>query len=409
VYDRLVGSRTALVACLAAAGCSQVLGIDDLHGPDGGQVGPDVPDGTGPAANCTAQRAVYLIGGSGGLAWFTLEWPLPDVITKFSPTFAYDDPAQAVAVVTDPMHPLFARHALWQNNGTTPFPTAFVGGQNETHTNSPGSFLTAAGQTSGMAAAGAAMQQALQPMVAVLMFAPGAPYGSANGAPPPTSINNAAGAVSLFPASLQSQLQVSQAQLSRYLPGPATQAETDLAENLAFTANALRLGLIGTVMMPAFDDDPHTAFDSKTAGARADNLAHMLDAFYGDLATANEATCGSNHDLLPVSANTVMVVVGDTPKDSFMGSAWQDATAGNANFLYVRSNGFIKPGWFGQIDAEGGRLEFDPQTGAIVPDIGQNQPDTDAAFASVLYAIARGDQSQVRQFTQSSFAGEIAR
>src|SRR5262245_31188734 len=43
------------------------------------------PDATAdartPLPECGAQRVVHLVGGFGGLAWFTLVWPAPAVIT----------------------------------------------------------------------------------------------------------------------------------------------------------------------------------------------------------------------------------------------------------------------------------------------------------------------------------------
>ena len=47
-----------------------ILGIEELNGPGdaGSASGP-------PPVECQAQRVVHLVGGNGGLAWFTLVWP----------------------------------------------------------------------------------------------------------------------------------------------------------------------------------------------------------------------------------------------------------------------------------------------------------------------------------------------
>src|SRR6202161_1388171 len=63
---------------------------------------PMFPDATPQPSNlpeCTAQRVGELVGGNGGLAWYTLEWPVPNVIENYAPTYAYDNPTYAVAVL----------------------------------------------------------------------------------------------------------------------------------------------------------------------------------------------------------------------------------------------------------------------------------------------------------------------
>src|SRR5262249_768474 len=155
------------------AGCDRALVLANSDGP----VDSSPPDTT-VIPECAAQRALYLVGGNGGLAWFTLEWPIPSVITGFRNTFAFDDPANAKDVTTDPLHPLFARQvgdkALWEGLGAAPQPSVFIAGTNETHVQAPRSIMLANGIS--LAASVAAHQSSLRPVVPVIEFVPNA-YG----------------------------------------------------------------------------------------------------------------------------------------------------------------------------------------------------------------------------------------
>jgi hypothetical protein len=130
----------------------------------------------------------------------------------------------------------------------------------------------------------------------------------------------------------------------------------------------------------------------------------MLEAFYTDLLPFNELDCGNGGDFLSLADNVVMIVTGDTPKNSFMATGWPDGTPGNANWMYVRSNGFTKPGWFGDV-SETGRTNFDPNTG--MPAMVGIDVSTDAAVAGTLFAIARGDAAAIQPFTSAPFGGVV--
>jgi len=406
-----VRSRSSLVLLLGLASCGRLLGIDDLKGPPDGPVQtPDVP---GPAVDCKAQRAVYVVAGTGGLAWFTLAWPAPYVITNFDVKFAYDTPSSAKDVTSATGHPLYTRRlgsrALWEGLGADPQPTAFVAGNNETHTQQPQSIALNGGI--GLAAAGTVLQAQLQPKLAALAISPAGPYGTATGAPALVSVNNVDGAVAVFhnmvTPDVEQQLRPSAAQLASYLPPGGATVETTLANELAFTANAFRLGLLGTVILPAFNDDPHGAFTNGAPTQRMNNLATMLDAFYRDLSMSSEMSCGRGGSFLSLADNVVMVVLGDTPKNSFDNVGWADGTPGNANVMYLRSNGFTRPGWFGQLQPNL-RTSFNPVTGALDPNA-TAASCTAAAYASVLYAITRGNKGAITPYTTAAFDGAILR
>jgi hypothetical protein len=407
---------------LLLGGCSQILGIGELSGPDdaGATDAPGGGDAPAPAVDCKVQRVVHIIAGNGGFAWFTLVWPAPAVITSFQPTFAYDDPGNAANATTDPAHPLFARRigarALWDGLGQDPQPSVFIAGSNETHTSTPQSIVRApVNGTVGaeLVAAGAALQGSLAPPLPVLAFARDQPYGPAPGAPTTVLVTDVEGAITALRATgaltpaIEQQVRPSAAQLASYVAPGAPQASVTLATELAFTANAFHFGLIGSVIMPAFNDDPHGAFSGGIAlpAQRANDLATTLDAFYRDLATGSEPLCGRGGNFLSLADNVVLIATGDTPKNSFDNAGWADGTPGGSNWMYLRSNGFTKPGWFGQV-TPGARTNFEPFTGQLDP-MTATASSTAAAFAGALYAIARGDRAAVQAVTPAPFDGVI--
>ena len=309
-------------------------------------------------------------------------------------------------------HLLFARkvgtRAVWEGRGNNPQPSVFVAGTNETHTDTPSSILdsTTAGNLAGQ---GAAIQTMLPSTIPVMTFGTAGPYMAVPGAPLAISVSSLDTAIAAFNGRIstaqQQQLRPTAAQLARYVPAGANVAETDFGTDLAFAANAFKLGLINTVMIPAFRDDPHGAFASGTAGTRADHLAATLDAFYTDLAATPEPSCSHAGQQIALADNAVTVVDGDTPKNSFNNAGWPDGTPGNSNWLYLRSNGFTKPGWFGDIEPTQ-RTNFDPTTG-LTTATAAVAPATAATYAGVLYSIARGDKTRITTVTSAPFDGVI--
>jgi len=421
---KLINSRfSILVACGAAAhgaaACGTTDSDADTETSGSTTESPSQPTATGSIGavasslpECKAQRAVYVVAGNGALSWFTLVWPAPAVINTFQPQYAYDNPAAVKDVSATAAHPLFARkvgtRAVWEGRGTNPQPSVFVAGTNETHTSAPTSILSSA--TAGnLAGQGAAIQTTLPSSIPVMTFGTAGPYTAVPGAPLAINASSLDTAIAAFDgrisATQQQMLRPSAAQLARYVPAGANAAETDFGTDLAFTANAFRLGLINTVMIPAFRDDPHGAFTSGTAGPRADHLAATLDAFYTDLAAAPEPSCSHAGQQIALADNVVTVVDGDTPKNSFNNAGWPDGTPGNSNWLYLRSNGFTRPGWFGDIEPTQ-RTNFDPTSGLTAPTAAV-APATAATYAGVLYSIARGDKGRVATVTSAPFDGVI--
>jgi hypothetical protein len=377
---------------------------------------PDAtPDNLEPLPACQAQRAVHLVGGGGGLAWFTLAWPAPAVIDDFKAAYAYDDTSLTIRLRSG-AHPLYARRqsidgigALWDQRGTSPQPTAFLVGNNETHTDSPISATTSSGAN--VVAVGAEYQAArLAPLppAPVLAF-DNAPYSETADGPPAVRVTgvddalNAVAQLSGISSSEAEALRPSPAVIAGWVSSP-NELTRELAERLLLAANLMKRGLIGTAIIPALPNDPHGAFtDLDALAIQADDLTNVLEGFYRELDSATEPSCGTGSDPLALADNVVMIVNGDTPKSSFNNSGWPDGTINSVNYLYVRSNGYLIPGWFGEI-SEGAQTNFDPATGLIDADA-SDASNLAAAVNAVLYAITRGDASFVAGFDPTTFEG----
>jgi hypothetical protein len=119
----------------------------------------------------------------------------------------------------------------------------------------------------------------------------------------------------------------------------------------------------------------------------------MLNAFYDDLASSPDPACSESS----LADTVILTAHGDTPKTPTQASAWPDSTPGNANWVYVMSNGYLKSGWFGDIKANDATSGWDLATGADVP--GKPAAETaTAAGAAIAYAVAKGDMYPVKDF-----------
>ena len=420
-----LGTATVIGAVIAAAACSSPYSATEpAVDPGEGGVSAEasaVPDGATSSSDaassslpeCKAQRVVHLVGGSGGLAWFTLLWPVPDVIRKFDPTYAYDDPKHASLVVSGPARPLYARtvggETLFEGTGSHPMVTAFVAGRNQVHSSTPVATYTQQGNLE-ILGVGAIAQKSLAPKIPVVSLGsltyvayPGGP-SALIGATLGDVENLVASAAGLPDASAITPDDITVAMWSSSSTYSFHHA---LAQGLLFAAKAFELGLVGTVLLPALGDDPHAAFSGGTAAPYANILVHMLDSFYAELAKHPEPSCSHNGQPISLADNTVLLVSGDTPKNSYVATGWPDATPGNGNLLYVRSNGFVTPGWFGDFPADMTRMNFDPTTG-MNSTAATYQASTDAALGGILYAIARGNTQIVDLALGGTYSGVLA-
>ncbi|MBL8607193.1 MAG: hypothetical protein JNL38_07725 [Myxococcales bacterium] len=404
----------ALLGVALISSCSYSNEADPRAFADGGAaqdgaLGGDAPSGArdadgivGPQLECPAQRVVHLVGGNGGFAWFSQVWPVPELVTAPMAAFAYDDPKLAVSAPSSTGHPLFARRvasrAVWEGSGKRPMPTAFVAGTNLTHTATPNT--TRIG-TVDVVAAGAALQKKLGAPIPVLRLGRAFIYGPAPLAPAAVDATDVDTAVTAIvkqldlPASVESSLRPDPAVVAQWAGAGARASIVALARGLSFAANAFRLNLVSTILLPAMEDDPHGAFAGSGPGADTNAIAQVLDSFYRELQTRNEATCGHGGKALSLADNVVLLASGDTYKNPFDRGGWPDGTPDNSNVLYVRSNGYLLSGWFGRI-ASTGVVHFDTVTGAASTGATQAAA-TQAALQGVLYAIARGDGGAVSE------------
>ncbi len=415
----------------------------------------------GEMACSSTNRSVHIVGGNGSVAWFQLLWPFPAVAMANDPSLAWHAIGEGQAHVGGDKPFFYGPEAPWLMNGQPMAGravTAMMAGANETHTQTPVSPAVVAPNASLIATA-AAIQRANPTLLPVLGVGP-VNFGAAPGAPSASNVANAAGMVDLFNSAasqlilnsqenrdlyetyykaivglrhgaklptwkrhlditktaagvvginLGNQLTPQAADLAAYGLDTlqASQASPEaksklgnLGRALITTAKAFKAGLTNCVQIalaPGATDnafsDPHAAFNDMN-GLRATVVAlgSMLNAFYNDLAVPDPA-CSEG----TLADSVVLTAHGDTPKTPLQASAWPDSTPGNANWIYVMSNGYLKTGWFGNIALNEATSGFDPTTGQDVP--GKPAAETaNAAGAAVAYAIAKGDLSKVEEF-----------
>lgn len=416
-------------------------------------VGPAVAD----SASCSSvNRFVGFVHGNGGLAWCTQLWPHLGQAMLANTAFYAPGKAVAQAVGTGdkpmmlgPDAPKFAGKKM----------TAFTCGNNQTHTNTPASSVTVATGVS-MFAAAAALQTASPTLVPTIGVG-NVPYGVAVGSPALASVANAAGMVDLFNSAsstaggalanasdaalfeayykanlslhaaaarptmtsgmltgkvaanllgknLASQLTPTAADLTRYGVTAQMPAKlSSIANALITTAKAFALNLTSHVMMPAFLDDPHGAFQNMaTLTQTVQQYGMILDAFMNDCMAVEDPMCAGRK----IGDNLVMAWNGDTTKDALTSAAWPDGTQQNHNVLYVMSNGFAKAGFFGGIQTDKTLSLWEPVGGTQLASTALNGATSGAlaapASAAVLFAVAKGDARRVQDFYRGpSIAG----
>ena len=403
------------------------------------------------AACASTAKSVHVIGDNGGLAWFTQLFPYPDVAKDGSGTLAYYANSSTTAQGTDNTL-VYSPDSPFQKLGPKKQITAFVAGTNQTHTQTPSSGLTI-GNT-GLVAACAAIQAASPSLLPVMAINPFV-YGAAPGAPQPATVADSSGLVGLFNSvasktllqtpqnagldeaymnaflslnaaasrssvksayntsrvatgllgqNLASRLAVTAADDARYGVTASTPTNiVEIAHALCTGVKAFGLGLTSCLILPAMQDDPHGAFqDMQTLASNVKTLGMILDAFVADaMALPDPAGCSGQ----TLADSIVLTITGDTPKDALTPSGWPDGTAGNHNLVYVWGNGWLKTGWFGNLDTQGNLTTWDPNTGAAGTMTSQDL-GTPAASA-VAYAVAKGDARRVQDFSTTAPSGVI--
>jgi len=351
---------------------------------------------------------------------------------------------------------------LWSNYGDRKLVTAMLCGTNVGHETAPknaGNSNTIPSGNIGSFAACASIQttvQSLVPVIGINRNGIAMPYGNATGSPSPASVPNSTAMINLFSSSasklmarladtnnaklyeeyykaflglvktvdratyqrayedsrvaislvsqnLGSVLAPAPGQVTAWCGPAAVDAKvTDLANNLIVAANAFKKGLCSQVMMPAFNDDPHFVWADQARVTRiADGIALVFQSFMDYLNTIPDPVDQSKK----LSDNLVMTICGDLAKGPFSNKAadWTDSTPGASNWMYVMSNGYMKPGWFGQISRTG-KMNYDPDTGKLyTPAQFPDTMVTPGALGAMLYAVSRGNDRRVRDFTTASY------
>jgi len=175
----------------------------------------------------------------------------------------------------------------------------------------------------------------------------------------------------------------------------------NLARTLITAKKAMALGLTNSVIIglpPETGDaggftDPHGAFSNMaTLRTTVKYIGRFLDRFYADLAMADDPACTSKK----LDQTVILTVHGDHPHSPLDRNAWPDATPGNANWIYVLGNGYLKTGWFGHGKTDNTATGVDPTTGQDAPF--EQASHMHSACAAVTYAVAKGDMKKVEEF-----------
>ena len=407
------------------------------------------------AACLPVNQTVHIEAGNGGFAWFQLLWPHNDVAAGGNAQAALHK-IGAYTMAAGTTNPLTVNaDTPWKSLPGNRQVTAIMAGNNQTHAGSANTITTIATGVDLMAATSAV--QAVSPtLVPVIAVGANTPYGTATGAARPARVNNAAGIVGLFNSAassangalvqaqdaavfetgykaflgmhaaagrstylrtnvtgktaanllgknLATQLQVQAADDMRYgiNAGTATRI-SEFARSLATAAKAFKMGLTTSMVMPAFNDDPHGAFaNMANLNTTIASIGKALDAFYEDLKVPDPSCAGST-----IADNLVLTVHGDTPKSPVQQGGWPDGTPGGANWVYVLGAGYLKTGWFGGISRASVVTGFDPATGNTVA-TANRATQAAAAGAAILHAVARGDERTVKNHTNAVYSGLI--
>lgn len=439
--QRMLGRRSLIKLALAtgaAYGLSHSTVLDVLAGSAGTALADD-------AACMGSNRSLHIVAGSGGFAWFQLLWPHVDVANARNDNFAWHAVGEEMAAVGTDKPLVLGPETPWRTAPGRRQVSAFMSGTNETHTRTPSSSSSVAmgADVFGVCAAMQTASPALVPVIAI----DDVPFGGAPGAPRPARVGSADDIVSLFDSAasraggalsqtadaelyasaysaflsmraaagrstmrnglatgsqsarllgenLADALRVTDADLARYGVSATSRSQNmAIARTLIVTAKAFARGLTNQVIMPAFRDDPHGAFnDMGNVRRTVRELGASLDAFTNDLMEVEDPTCGGTR----IGENVVISVHGDTPKNSLQRDGWPDGTPGDSNWTYVLGAGHLRTGWFGGIRRNGSTMGFDPTTGE--DDDVSSGSTANAAAAAITYAVARGDMRRVSDF-----------
>jgi hypothetical protein len=435
-------SRRALIKWSLAAGAAVGITKSDVFGILERTAGKGTAFA---AAESQTTLSMHLVGGTGGFAWFQLLWPHHDVAMSGNASQAWHKPGQA-RLVPGTRKPLaIGPDTPGANVAAARQMTAFLAGNNETHTDDPTSTATLGGNK--IFAIASALQSTSSSVVPVVTIG-GLGLGTAPGAPQATGVNDAGGIVNLFnsaasragailsdprnanvykatydafiqfsPAAarpttreaykttsnaagflgtnLATRLAITPADLARYgIDGNMRGNVAAIGRAMIVAVKAFKMGLTRSIVLPAMNDDPHGAWNGGVGNRDADRVPPQLklvfDAFFADL--ANNVDDNTQQTL---ADNFVMTINGDTGKSPNEQSGWPDGTPGGCNWIYCWGAGHLFSGWFGGVDRNGAIRGFDGNGNDAAYNAGQTAR---FALASVAYAIAKRDERLISQF-----------
>jgi len=385
-------------------------------------------------------RTIHLVGRNGGLAWATLLFPQVDIAKQSKAGQSYNRPGMGMMAPGTAKPLWFSPDTPWQDLPPSQQFTGFVCGNSSAHSdiNASTSILNGNNVFS-FATALQASTPAVIPVVAVngldIGTSPGGATATAVGSPDQIvglfnsaasraggllsnsqdattyavqyaafaqlnrassrstqkiSYNTAVGAAGLLGVNLAAKLAIQPADLQRYGATSVANNIKAIAQGFIVAVKAFKAGLTNSVVLPFMGDDPHPAFADGRSGTVPAQLKMIFDGLMADLkSTTDEVTNKVLAD------DTVITIMGDTPKDCTQSNGWPDGTRNGSGMAFVYSAGHLKSGWFGNIDSNGAVTGFD-QTGA---DATFNNANTaKLALASIAYAVAKGDERAIAPF-----------
>jgi len=434
------------VAAGAAFGVSRSK-VFDILSRSGGNAMADT------AACHPTNRSVHIIAGNGGFAWFQLLWPHNDVAAARNNAFAFHAPGQETMAQGTAKPLTLGPQAPWKNLPGTRQVSAFMCGNNETHTAAPTSVLSLNGNNIiSVASALQAASSSVIPMITIGV----ADAGTAPGAARPANVGNADGVVNLFNSAasraggllsnasdatlykahydafaqlnraaerstqrgayqtassaaqflgtnLSAKLQITQADLDRYGIDGTTRANVrDIGRAFIVAVKAFKMGLTNAIALPAMRDDPHGAFADGSAMSVPPMLKKIFDGFMTDLKNTIDDNTGQ-----VLADDTVITICGDTTKTPLNRAGWGDGTPNNSNVIWVYSAGHLKSGWFGGTTRAGTAQGFDAAGNTAAYN---GTTTARMALASVAYAVAKRDDRAINTFANGiTVAGVFGR
>jgi hypothetical protein len=401
------------------------------------------------AAESSATRLVALACGNGGLSHFQLFWPQVDVARARDPRFAWHRVGEEWMIDGTDLPLAVGPDTPWTHLAGDRQITGFVCGVTETHVRNVQSTSILNG--SNVFAIATALQTSSVTLVPAVTIGD-ATIGNANNAPIAARVDSVDGFIKLFDSAASqaggllaatrdadlfrsqygvliqlnrasnrktqkpayaiasraagvlgtnrgSALQITPADLARYGVDDNTRENVaELARALIVTAKAFQADLTNAVLMPAMADDPHRHFASNDVDVVPGQLKAVLDAFMADLQGATDPRTGG-----PLADNVVIAINGDTPKHCLVRDDWPDNTPANANLMLIYSAGYLKSGWFGGIDRRGNVQGAGPDG---KPTSYNGATTARYATASLAYAVARGAERRITEFTNGISVGD---